>query len=186
MNRVLASCLLLLLSCASPAQEPSSNSGSARAADETLVSCRRFVQSFYDWYTGNAGTNFEVALREKRSAFSPKLHKALQEDMQAQAKVPGEIVGLDFDPIVNSQDSCEHYVVGSVTRNGDNYRVQVFGICSGKKNAKPDVTVELATNDGQWQFTNFHYTYDSSPSNLLAILESLRKEREQHPQSKKN
>jgi Protein of unknown function (DUF3828) len=181
MKRFLATCLLLLLSCASLAQQPSSNSGTAKAANETVASCRRFVQSFYDWYKGKAGTNFEAALRDKRSAFDPELFKALQEDIQAQAKVPGEIVGLDFDPIVNSQDPCERYVVGSVTRKGDNYKVQVFGVCSGKKNAKPDVTAELATKDGQWQFTNFHYTYDSGPSSLLAILESPRKEREQHP-----
>lgn len=186
MTRLLTACLMLFLWFSPTQQTRSANRTPARAADDTQESCRRFVQSFYDWFVGKAGTNFEVALREKRSAFSPKLYKALQEDVQAQAKVPGEIVGLDFDPIVNSQDPCERYAAGSVTRNGDSYRVQVFGVCSGKKNAKPDLTAELATKDGQWQFTNFHYTYDSSPSNLLAILESLRKEREQPPQPKKN
>jgi len=181
MNRLLLAYLLSLLWFC-PAQQARNGNPTPAGATETQTSCRHFAQSFYDWYVGKAGANFKVALREKRSAFSPKLYKAMQEDVEAQAKVRGEIVGLDFDPIVNSQDPCERYVVGSVTRNGDSYRAGIFGICSGKKNAKPDVTAELATKEGQWQFTNFHYAYDSTPNNLLAILDSLRKEREQHPQ----
>jgi hypothetical protein len=150
--------------------------------------CGPFVQQFYNWYVAkeNALTKsnsresaLEVALREKQSSFSAELVKALKNDLTASKGSPEEVVGLDFDPFLNAQDMGERYLVGKITPKGDHYWVEVFGIWEGKKNTKPDVVPELAFQNGQWIFTNFHYGETSTPTNenLLSVLQQLKKER---------
>ena len=121
----------------------------------------------------------ELALREKRSSFSPELVKGLKEDLAASKKSHGEIVGLDFDPFLNAQDIAERYLVGKITTKGDHYWIEVFGIFGGQKNSNPDVVPELAFENGQWIFTNFHYGKTDIPvnENLLSVLEVLKKDR---------
>ena len=48
-----------------------------------------------------------------------------------------------------------------------------------KESPKPDVTPELAFENGHWIFLNFHYPNTGSPNNenLLALLQQLKKER---------
>ena len=121
----------------------------------------------------------EVALREKRSSFSPELVKGLKEDLAASKKSSGEIVGLDFDPFLNAQDIAERYFVGKITQTGDHYLVEVFGVWEGQKKSNPDVVPELAFENGQWIFTNFHYGKTASPvnENLVSVLQILKKDR---------
>jgi hypothetical protein len=153
-----------------------------KSAQETEASCRRFAQAFYDWYVPKAlkdhrGPASDLALRYRRTAFSAELVQKLSEDSAAQAKA-SEIVGLDFDPFLNSQDPSERFVVGGVTRRGDKYFVEVRGIQSGK--AQENVVPELVlTKTGHWRFANFHYgpSKSSADENLLSILDSLRRER---------
>ena len=147
-------------------------------------SCRNFVQGFYDWYVPkalgeNEGPAWAFALKNKRSVFSPELYRLLREDSAAQAKA-GEIVGLDFDPFLNSQDPEERYVVGNVTPKGDRYLVELRGISSGKKSEKPAVVAELTQNDGRWLFVNFHYGETKYPEdeNLVSVLKNLRASRQ--------
>jgi hypothetical protein len=76
----------------------------------TPESVRGFVQGFYDWYVPKALDHkifraWDLALKTKSSVFSPELAQALREDSAAQDKAEkGELVGLDFDPFLNSQD----------------------------------------------------------------------------------
>jgi hypothetical protein len=155
----------------------------AMAADPAAGS-RQFVQKFYDWYVArekaltkaNSRKDvMEVAMQEKRSCFSPELLKALQEDVAAAHKDPGEIVGLDFDPILNSQEDPGRYVVGELRAKGDHYLVDVFVVRDGKKEAKPWIIPELVSKNGQWVFTNFHYEKE----NLVSVLQQLKKDREE-------
>ncbi|MGC1323702.1 MAG: hypothetical protein WA849_16100 [Candidatus Udaeobacter sp.] len=150
--------------------------------------CGSFVQQFYNWYVAKENalmkrnsleSALEVTLREKRSSFSPELVKGLKEDLAASKKSPGEIVGLDFDPFLNAQDIAERYLVGKVTPKGDHYWVEVFGVWGGQKNSNPDVVPELAFEDGQWIFTNFHYGKTDIPvnENLVSVLQILKKDR---------
>jgi hypothetical protein len=144
-------------------------------------SCRDFVQGFYDWYVPKAlKVNVRPAnlvLKYKSSAFSPELVRALQEDSEAQAKSPHQLVGLDFDPFLNSQDPSQRYVVGNVTVKGDRYWVEVYSITLGKRSPKPDVVPELMLKDGQWIFMNFHYgkSERSADENLVSTLKALRR-----------
>jgi hypothetical protein len=68
------------------------------------ASAKRLVQGFYDWYVPRAlkGDAVGLALSSKASAFAPRLSKALKEDQAATAQSPGEIVGLDFDPFLDT------------------------------------------------------------------------------------
>ena len=152
--------------------------------------CGPFVQQFYNWYVAKLNalikrnslgleSALEVTFREKRSSFSPELVKDLKEDLAASKKSHGEIVGLDFDPFLNAQDIAERYLVGKITPKGDHYWVEVFGVFGGQKNSNPDVVPELAFENGQWIFTNFHYGKTDIPvnENLVSILQGLKKDR---------
>jgi hypothetical protein len=156
--------------------------GQAAAAAEPADGCAQFVQKFYDWYLARENalmkaksekSALDATLREKRSSFSPSLVRALEEDAAAARKSPGEIVGLDFDPFLNSQEMPERYLVGEVHAKADHYLVDVFGVLEGKKDSKPTVVAEVVSRNGQWIFLNFHYEKD----NLVSVLAQLKKER---------
>jgi hypothetical protein len=51
-------------------------------------------------------------MEKQGSQFESGLLAALKEDVAAQAAAKGEIVGLDFDPFLNTQDPAESYEVG--------------------------------------------------------------------------
>jgi Protein of unknown function (DUF3828) len=152
-----------------------------------VESVRSFVSEFYQWYVPktlepHSGPAWDLALKHRSRVFSSELFRALKEDSNAQAKASGEIVGLDFDPFLNTQDPCERYEVGSIVPEEQTYRVEVFGTCSGTKKAKPDVLAQVELRGGHWVFTNFLYPnlekeYPNS-ANLLATLKALRQERE--------
>lgn len=142
-------------------------------------SLRNFVQGFYDWYvpkalSNNSGPAWNVALKAKGGYFSRELDLRLQEDSDAQAKSDGDIVGLDFDPFLNSQDPEGGYRVGVIKQKRGGYWVNIDDNLPGEKGGKVVVVAELAYKDGQWQFVNFHYPngYD-----LLSVLKALRENR---------
>jgi hypothetical protein len=147
-----------------------------RSARELESSCHDFVQGFYDWYVPKALQEksepaWNLALRYKKSVFTQELFRRLSQDSEAQAKAKGEIVGIDFDPFLNSQDPSEHFTVQNVSRRGDRFWVEVRGIQAGEMHER--VTPELVlSKDGQWTFVNFHYgsTKSSADEDLLTIL----------------
>ena len=146
------------------------------------------MQQFYDWYVPQtlrktSERPFNSTTKYKSSFFSPELLRALREDSDAQAKVSDDIVGIDFDPFLSSQDPCQHNVVGNITQQEDSYLAEVSAVCSGKKRRNPDVVPELIFKDGQWIFVNFHYPSEKQQenSNLLAVLKTLREDRGKIP-----
>lgn len=155
---------------------------------QTQTSCHQFVQAFYDWYapiadaSANPGTKSEspvlLALRSRRDSFTPGLRRLLIEDDRAQSKAH-EIVGIDYDPFLFSQDPCERYAAEKVTIRNDRCFVEVHPICQGQRREKADVTGELGYQNGHWVFIDFHYLQDESGS-LLSNLEALRRERSRH------
>lgn len=164
-------CTLLLVAVQACAQR-------AQVPPESLTP---FVRSFYDWYVPLAlrdhqGPAASIVLAHRASAFSSELVTALAADSEAQARAPGEIVGLDFDPFLAAQDPCERYEVGGATRRGQSYWVDVYSVCSGKRSEQPDVVAELVARDSSWVFVNFHYP--SQPrSDLIATFRLLRQGR---------
>ena len=157
--------------------------GSAQGQESSQAhekSCRAYVQGFYDWYVPllKRPSGDPTKLAVKRYRFSPDLVRQLREDWAASAKSPGDIVGLDFDPFIDAQDLPEgRFVAGKVTRKGSNYLVEVSVLQRGKKTDDNVVVPELAFQDGQWSFVNFHY---GDSGDLLSTLKQLREERQQN------
>lgn len=147
-------------------------------AESTRV--RQFVQSFYDWYVPltqdiKNASPLKQTLNSRPEAFSPELRQALQQDVDAQAKAE-EIVGLDFDPFLNSQDPDPQYAVRSITRSGNQYRVQLFSLRQDRQRSGPDVIAIIENIHGHWQFVNFEYP--QIHTNLVHILRELKTGRE--------
>jgi len=168
--------LLLAASLCLPQVHVDNNGKATEAA-------RAFVQRFYAWYVpvalraaDNLQPAWPVALKDRGPAFSRDLRKALTDDAEAQAKVKGYIVGLDFDPFLNTQDPCDSYEVGAVTHGEGRYLVEIYAVCSGKRSKKPSVIAELARENGSWIFVNFHYP--GNGPDLLRNLRLLRKDRQ--------
>ncbi len=158
---------LILSASAAPlaAQRPAS-----RAVADSV---RQFVQVFYNWYSPDP--NYFRVLAERPSVLSRPLLEALRADSAASARSPGEIVGLDWDPFVNSQDPCPHYEAGKVTEWRGTYRVELFGTCSGPSREKPDVIAELSRLGGGWRFVNIRDA--RGEADLLGSLRTLARER---------
>ena len=159
-------------------RRPTRGDAARRAED---ASCRKFVAGFYVWYVarGKHGDPLRVALRRKRANFSSQVIRRLHDDARAAARSPGEIVGLDFDPVLNSQDFAERYVPGSVRRRGGRFFVDVYAVEAGKQSKRATVVPELRRQNGRWVFTNFHYNADGKPDDLLSLLRQLRAGRKQ-------
>jgi hypothetical protein len=141
------------------------------AATETPIA---FVQRFYDSYLRQNVPDWGRTVRTRRQLFAPALADALQEDSTAQAKATGDVVGIDFDPFLGSQDPGNRFVARGAFPIPTGYRVQVYDIESGSR-GKPMVLVDIAPKDGSWIITDFRYPQTSSE--LLSILRSLRQSR---------
>ena len=170
----MAACLLLAASACLPQARDGKNG-------KTMEAVGAFARGFYDSYVpvalrDNPVPASDIALKKRPTVFSPELFRALKQDSEAQAKSHGYVVGIDFDPFLATQDPCEHYEVGQVTQKGRSYRVDIYGVCSGKRNEKPDVIAEVAQQDGSWAFTNF--LYPAIHRDLLSTLRTLREERQ--------
>jgi hypothetical protein len=168
-----------MLASSAPAQKP--------GVQHVSESPGHFVGQFYAWYVPRTLSDksipaYEFTLKNKKNLFTPVLLKALKDDFEASAKVRDEIVGLDFDPFLNTQDPCERYEVGKTVQKGNSYRVEVYGICSGKRSEKPDVWPEVLRVNGHWLFANFYYEHQAkeypASDDLLGILNLLREARE--------
>ena len=155
------------------------NSQTVQHSQQT-ASARLFVQRFYDWYAPlanrvNKEPSSDIAIRIKPALFDNKLLTALKEDSAAQDKEPGSIVGLDFDPFLNTQDPCDRYRVGKIDKRGDSYFVEIYGSRNGIKSEVPNVIAEIARKNNTWIFVNFHYSYSSG--DLLSVLSALKQQR---------
>lgn len=166
MKRILLSLILLFPLSVHAQSSVASQSAQAEA----------FVKSFYNWYL-QKGTNrnMDDVLKLKKEALSPELFKLLKADRDAQAKSPGEIVGLDFDPFLNAQDVAQKYEFGkAATKNGSEW-IDIYGLWNGKKSKKPDLQAQVQCA-ARCVFVNFHYGSDI-PENrdLIKLLKYLRK-----------
>jgi len=139
---------------------------------------RSFVQAFYNWYVplaekGQGFGSSDFVLERKPAIFSPALIKALRDDEAAQARTPGEIVSLNMDPFLYSQEFESHYVTGDITQKANVFQVYMHGVHAGIRNEKPDVIVEVSRKNGRWVFINFHLP---NGPDLLATLKEARQQ----------
>jgi hypothetical protein len=135
------------------------------ARSDDGASCRRFAQAFYDWYvpltqTRMNGTPWGLAVRSKAEMFDPDLSRAVKADSDAKAQAKGELVGIDFDPFVGTQDPADHYEARKVTSEGNRCLVEIWRASpndTAEKTGKPEVIAEMVQQRGQFRFLNFRY-----------------------------
>jgi hypothetical protein len=137
------------------------------------LSARAFAEDFYAWYAPRALGNDTVegwnhTLKLIRWDLNDELANLLESDTAAQAKCR-QLVGIDFDPFLYTQEPIDHHRVGRVLRIGPAYKAEVFRVVNGTPNDKPDVTAEFRKKDEHWVFLNFLYP---SGSDLITILKS--------------
>ena len=101
--------------------------------------------------------------------FSPELTKLLRGDAVAQAECK-ELVGLDFDPFLYTQDPAQAYVIGKITHTGPDYRAEIYSVDHGVQSKEPGLIAEFTQEKGRWSFTNFYYL--SRKGDLLTVLKS--------------
>jgi hypothetical protein len=150
-----------------------------RAADSTRV--RSFVSEFYTWYVPLAFSDTlrvpasTIALRERPAAFTVEFRSALTDELIAQRQ-PGADPGLNFDPILISQDPCERYDIGWVRFSRPAFLVELIPICGGVRSPYQDgVIAEVVQKNGAWQFANFHGPRDKT--DVLKVLKWWREAR---------
>jgi len=148
----------------------------AQSGRGPFKSPQEFVQSFYNWYgpvalSGKNPPTWNSVLTLKKQEFSPLLIRLLKEDAMAQSKC-SELISFDFDPFLNTQEPAERYEVIASSKQGRTFKVEVYAVRFGKRGEKPEVVVELAQQDGNFQIVNF--LYPSNGTNLVAILKSPR------------
>jgi hypothetical protein len=144
---------------------------------------RDVVARFYAWYAPAAQKTPETdmrALRDRRWHFSPALVSALRADRAASRASHDEIVGLDMDPFLNSQDPCEHYSPTAVRRAGNTFLVDVLGTGGCGRHVGPDVTVRVAFQGSTPVFVDFIYPSPANDS-LSGVLAQLAADRAKKP-----
>jgi hypothetical protein len=154
----------------------------AHAAIDSARVARESVARFYAWYVPaaqRAGADMR-ALHDARWHFSPALVAALRADSVATDANPGEIVGLDMDPFLNSQDPCHRYAPTAVRRDGKTFLVDVRGSGGCASHREPDVTVRVAFSGTTPVFVNFIYPQPHN-DDLLGLLARIAADRAKKP-----
>jgi hypothetical protein len=158
-------------------------SAAAVVADASEAGARAFVERFYDWYVGqtlaaaksNSGKGFSFidGIRRRPDSFSPELKRLLEEDYAASSKCSGEVVGLDWDPFLETQDPGPGYRVGTVKKTASGFRVSLdFHNKQYGAIRNPIAQADVAFVGGHWMFVDFveEPTDPKSRQGLVAIL----------------
>jgi hypothetical protein len=135
-----------------------------------------FVQAFYDWYTPRAlaerrGPAWQAAVDERSADLDGVLLAALKDDLAAEAGAKDEIVGLDFDPFLNSQDPTDHYQAGPAIHRDAKSLVEVHEITAGRRSDAVAAVAVAALEGGRWRFIDFVYP---GHGDLLGVLAALK------------
>lgn len=161
-------------------------SASAVVVDASEAGAKAFVQGFYDWYAGRMlaasksmsgkGWGFTDGMRARPDSFSPELKRLLEEDYAAARKCPSEVVGLDWDPFLETQDTPGAYTVGKVEKTAQGFRMSVDDKkARGARN--PAAQADVAFVGGHWKFVDFveEPADPKSRRGLVAILKGYEK-----------
>ena len=154
--------------------------GQSTLPHATPDSCRQFVQRFYDWYVPKSddkpGPTVEDALKERRQEFGRELYSLLKEESDGQAKTD-ELVRLDFDPFLFSQDPCNRYVAQQPKLVGNIYWVEVRGDCGPTDAQRQNVFAKVAWTGLAWEFVDFASARGAvdAKRSLVAMLKANRK-----------
>jgi hypothetical protein len=110
--------------------------------------------------------NFDGTYDRQRALFAPTLAALLDADARAAAASPDEVVGLDFDPLTDAQETMTAFEVGPAARDGADTIVPVTLRLDAQRS---EVRVRLAQSGGRWRVTNLHYPH----GDLVSLLHRL-------------
>ena len=114
--------------------------------------------------------NWDGTFRRQRALFAPSLVAMLDADDRAAAANPDEIVGLDFDPLTNAQETMDGFTVGTATRSGT---TAVVPVTVRQGTARTRMRVRLARAGTAWRITNIVY----AEGDLVSTLRQLAADR---------
>jgi hypothetical protein len=98
---------------------------------------------------------WDLTIKQNRKMFEPELLALLDESERKQAANPDEVVGLDFDPITDSQEIASSYRIGATTRDGADAIVAVRVVIA-KTDART-IRYRLSPAGGTWRVANILY-----------------------------
>ena len=140
--------------------------GGAMAGQKKAVGPEDAVKQLYGDHFKNK-QRFDVTFKQHRALFAKELLALVDKADAKQAANPNEVVGLDFDPIINAQEEASSYEIKPKVQEAANVVVPVT-VNFGKEAI--NVKVRLAEGPaGTWTISNLIY----EKGDLLAILKSL-------------
>jgi len=142
---------------------------SAAGAEADRQAAAATVSALYKAHFAK-GQRWDITLERERARFATPLLRLLDEDLAAQAATPGEVVGLDYDPLTSAQDEAESFAVGSVRIDGGEALVPVE-IRVGP--SRSTLMLRLVRIEGRWRISNIH----DGQGDLVATLKRLKTER---------
>jgi hypothetical protein len=113
------------------------------------------------------GQRWDITFERDRARFAPTLLRMLDEDAAAQKATPSEVVGLDHDPLTNSQEGADGYTLGAPRIEQGEALVPVE-IRLGE--FRSTLTIRLGRAEGRWRIANIHY----GQGDLVATLKQLK------------
>ena len=164
MKAILGICAMLLALTAS---------GAGAQQQSALDSPGAFVQRFYNSYIKREAPHWGRTVQMRRGLFEPSLSAALQAEAAAQAKTPGKMAGLAFDPFLGSQHPGKAFAVRGAIDMADGSRVEVHDLAFP---GKPMVQVEVVPRGGSWVIDNIRYPRSST--DLRALLNTAKQNRQ--------
>jgi hypothetical protein len=114
---------------------------------------------------------FDLTIKQDRAQFAPALLTLLDADAKAAAANKDEIVGLDFDPLTNSQEQNDGWTMGTAKVEGASAAVPVETRVATEK-AK--LTVRLVKSADRWQVSDIDY----GETTLVKELQQLAADRQ--------
>jgi len=114
--------------------------------------------------------NWAETYKRQRALFTPQLAALLDADDSAAAANPEEIVGLDFDPLTDAQDTMTGFEVGASTTDA---KGTVVPVTMRMDTARSVVRVWLSRTGNDWRVANLEYPH----GDLASILHQLADER---------
>jgi len=160
-----------------------------RAQDRT-ESCRRFVQSFYDWYVPIALQDTDTwapttAIKARPASFDKRLAQLLTQDDQAQQGAADYVVTFEGDPLLLAQDLADHYTVTDVRiRRRSTCEATVHSL--GPTLDQHAFVATLKARKMQWRFADFREVGRPESASVIHTLEGLASQRIRESQPKKH
>jgi hypothetical protein len=152
--------------------------GSAGACDRRpappktsgTVSPSAVVTTLYRYHFTH-GQNWDSTYAAERTLFAPELAARLDADVRAARANPNEIVGLDFDPLTDAQDSMTGYAVVSAEPQGASGSIVAVEV--RQDSARIPIRVHLTQTPAGWLVADIQYREGT----LVSILDQLAAER---------